>query len=98
VVCYGALSRYLGILSTTVENWDDAERHFEDALAMNARMKAWPWLAHTQYQYGTMLLLRDIAGDRNRAFALLDSALGTARRLGMRALEERIITALNNPS
>jgi hypothetical protein len=37
VACYGALSRYLGALATTLERWDDAARHFEDAIAMNAR-------------------------------------------------------------
>jgi tetratricopeptide (TPR) repeat protein len=88
--CYGALSRYLGALATTLERWDEAERHFEDALAMNARMEAWPWLAHTQYQYATMLLARDQAGGGEKARELLTAALLTARELGMRALEERI--------
>ena len=65
--CYGALSRYLGALATTLERWDEAAQHFEDALAMNARMEAWPWLAHTQYQYATMLLARDQAGDQRES-------------------------------
>jgi hypothetical protein len=90
--CHGAVSRYLGALATTLEQWDEAERHFEDALAMNARMEAWPWLAHTQYQYATMLLVRDQLGDCEKAKELLKAALVTARELGMRALEERIIT------
>jgi hypothetical protein len=70
--------------------WDEAERHFEDALAMNTSMAARPWLAHTQYQYATMLLSRDKRGDRDNAAALLKDALATARELGMRALERRI--------
>jgi tetratricopeptide (TPR) repeat protein len=90
VVCYGAISRYLGMLATTLEKWDDAARHFEDALAMNARMEAWPWLAHTQYQYAAMLLKRRAPTDRDRAFALLDSAQITAQRLGMNALTEKV--------
>jgi class 3 adenylate cyclase/tetratricopeptide (TPR) repeat protein len=98
IVSYGALSRYLGTLATTLERWDDAIRHFEDALTMNARMEAWPWLAHTQFQYAKMLLVRRHSIDRERAFALLDAALATARRLGMRALEERASALLNrNP-
>jgi tetratricopeptide (TPR) repeat protein len=88
--CYGTLSRYLGALATTLEQWDEATQHFEDALAMNARMEAWPWLAHTQYQYATMLLARDQPGDGEKARELLKAALLTARELGMRALEERI--------
>ena len=90
--CYGALSRYLGALATTLERWDEAAQHFEDALAMNARMDAWPWLAHTQYQYATMLLTRDQPSDSEKGWELLKAAWLTARDLGMRALEERIIT------
>jgi class 3 adenylate cyclase/tetratricopeptide (TPR) repeat protein len=92
--CYGALSRYLGALAATLERWDDASRHFEDAIAMNARMGARPWLAHTQEQYATMLLARRQSGDRDKAAALLDVALATTRELGMRALEERVTAAI----
>src|SRR5712691_13191867 len=96
--CYGALSRYLGALATTLGRWDEAAQHFEDALAMNARMETRPWLAHTQYQYATMLLTRDQSGDPStgsgqaseKARELLRAALITARELGMRALEERL--------
>jgi hypothetical protein len=91
--CYGALSRYLGALASTLERWDDAARHFEDALEMNARMDARTWLAHTQQQYATMLLARHQSGDRDKAATLLEAALVTARELGMRALEERITAA-----
>ncbi len=92
-VCYGALSRYLGALATILERWDDAARHFEDALVMNTRMDARPWLAHTQERYATMLLAGRQSGDQDKAAALLDAALATARELGMCALEERIISA-----
>ena len=98
VVFYGALSRYLGALATTLERWDDAIRHFEAALATNARMEAWTWLAHTQFQYADMLLVRGRSIDRERAFALLDSAVATTRLLGMRALEEKASALLNRQS
>jgi tetratricopeptide (TPR) repeat protein len=42
IVSCGALSRYLGALATVMKQWDDAARHFEDAVAMNSRMEAWP--------------------------------------------------------
>jgi len=93
IACHGALSRYLGALAATLERWDDAARHFEDALAMNARMDARVWLAHTQEQYATMLLTRHQSGDREKAAALLEAALATTRELGMGALEERITAA-----
>ena len=94
VACYGAMSRYLGALATTMGYWGTAAQHFEDALAMNARMEAWPWLAHTQYAYATMLLARSQPGDHDKATTLLDLALVTARELGMRALEERLVAHL----
>jgi DNA-binding NarL/FixJ family response regulator len=66
------------------------------ALAMNAQMGAKPWLAHTQHAYAVMLLSRKQPGDREQALSLLDEALGTARELGMRVLEERITTQMQH--
>jgi class 3 adenylate cyclase/DNA-binding CsgD family transcriptional regulator len=96
IVCYGAASRYLGMLAATMGHWQEAEQHFEDALAMNARMGARPWLAHTQHDYATMLLARHQPGDHEKAASLLHEALTTARELGMHALENRI-TAGTHP-
>jgi DNA-binding SARP family transcriptional activator len=79
----GSVARYLGILASTGSQWDDGARHFEDALAMNARMGARPWLAHTQRDYARMLLDRDAAGDREMAQLLLAKALATYEELGM---------------
>jgi DNA-binding NarL/FixJ family response regulator len=78
-------------------HWQEAEQHFEDALAMNARMGARPWLAHTQHDYATMLVTRDQPGDADKAGRFLQDALTAARALGMRALEERI-TARTHPA
>jgi DNA-binding CsgD family transcriptional regulator len=89
VACFGAASRHLGMLAATMKRWPDAERHFEAALAMNARQGGRPWLAHTQHQYAGMLLARSANGDRDRAVALLDDALAIAREIGMAALAER---------
>ena len=41
----GSVSRYLGLLATTMKSWDDAEEHFEAGLAMNAECGFRPWLA-----------------------------------------------------
>jgi DNA-binding SARP family transcriptional activator len=79
----GSVSRYLGILASTMSRWDDAQSHFEDALAMNERMGARPWLAHTQHDYARMLLARDEPGDRERAQELVHQALATYRELGI---------------
>jgi tetratricopeptide (TPR) repeat protein len=91
--CVGAASRFLGQLSATMGQWQEAEEHFEEALEMNTRMGARPWLAHTQYQYASMLLARSVAGDIERARKLLDEAETISRQLGMRSLETRIAAA-----
>ncbi len=88
-VCYGSASRYLGLLAVTMKRWEEAEKHLEDALEMNAMMGARPWLARTQHDYAKMLLARDEPGDREKALELLTQALDTAQDLGMKALVER---------
>jgi hypothetical protein len=94
VVYCGAVSRHLGALAAILERWEDAERHFNHALSMNAKLGARPFLAHTQHQYAVMLLSRDQAGDSEKVAKLLKDGLATARQLGMRALEERITSGL----
>jgi class 3 adenylate cyclase/tetratricopeptide (TPR) repeat protein len=91
VACTGSAARYLGMLATTMARWDEAEQHFQAALAMNTRMRARPYLAHTQQQYADMLLTRGQPGDRNKAMSLLDEALAIARQLGMGALTDRAL-------
>jgi tetratricopeptide (TPR) repeat protein len=98
---FGAGSRFLGQLAATMGRWHQAESHFDQALAMNARMGAKPWLAHTQYQYAHMLLKRSAgaaAGDIQRARTLLDEAAKIARQLGMRSLEKRISDLSRKPA
>ena len=79
----GSVSRYLGLLAAAVSRWDDAAHHFEEALAMNERMGARPWLAHTQLDFARMLLARDGAGDRERSQVMLEAGVASYRELGM---------------
>ncbi len=79
----GSIARYLGLLATVTTRFEDAELHFEDAIAANARMGARPWLAHTQADYARMLLERGDADGGKRAQTLLQEALTTYRELGM---------------
>jgi DNA-binding NarL/FixJ family response regulator len=96
VACYGAASRYLGMLATTMSHWQEAQRHFEDALAMNKQMGAKTWLAHTQHEYANMLLARAQPSDHEKALSLLQEALSISRTLGMRALEEQVSVRLEH--
>jgi len=92
VVCYGAATRYLGLLASTMSRWEAAEQHFNEALAMNTRMGAKPYLARTYHEYAEMLLARGQPGDHAKALDLLDEALAIAREVGMQALVERVAT------
>jgi ATP/maltotriose-dependent transcriptional regulator MalT len=89
VACYGAADRHLGMLASTLGEWDRAQHHFERAMALNRQMGALTWLAHSAYEYGRMLLRRS-RGDRKHAAQLLGEADRLAEQIGMRALLGRI--------
>jgi hypothetical protein len=63
----------------------DAERHFEDALAFNLRIGARLFLAHTQHAYGRILLdaAGQHSGDLSHARELLHAALTIYDDLGV---------------
>jgi DNA-binding CsgD family transcriptional regulator len=90
IACFGAADAFLGSLCATMKRWDDAERHFLAALAMNERQGARPALAHTRFRYASMLLACHGAAGRQLADNLLEAAARDAAALGMRALSERI--------
>ena len=85
----GAASRYTALLAATMECWDDARAHFEDAIAMNERMGARPWLARSAVDYATMLRRCDSPGSE-RANELLALAASLADDIGMSVLRRRI--------
>jgi tetratricopeptide (TPR) repeat protein len=85
----GSIARYLGLLATPLERWDEAADHFKAALEMNERMGLRPWLALTQEDYARMLLMRALPGDRGQAQQLLSRARASYRELGMTIREER---------
>jgi tetratricopeptide (TPR) repeat protein len=89
LLCQGSASRLLGLLATTLSQLQEAERHFEHALTMNAQIRSPLWIAHTQHDYARMLLLRDRSGDRDKALELLTDALATAQQLGLTALADK---------
>ncbi len=86
----GSVARSLGLLATLLGRHEEAEQHFQAGLLANERMGARPWVARTQHEYAQLLLARDAPGDRERARELLDTALETARALGMATLSARI--------
>jgi len=88
--CYGAAARYLGMLATVMADWQAARRHFEQALAFDAKLGARPWLAHSQVEYASMLLQEGDAACADRAAALLSESLVAAHEMGMGLLTEKI--------
>jgi DNA-binding SARP family transcriptional activator/tetratricopeptide (TPR) repeat protein len=84
--CNGSASRPLGILAATMRDWERAERHFGDALAMHEAMRARPFVARTQVAWAETELAR---GDGAAARDRLAEAIVIADALGMRALGER---------
>jgi class 3 adenylate cyclase/tetratricopeptide (TPR) repeat protein len=89
-VCYGAASRYLGMLATTLGEFDKAEAHFEHALEMNTAIGARPWLAHTKAEYALLLRRRGGKGVSERAEMLANEAWEIAAELDMVRLKRRL--------
>ena len=86
----GSVARCLGVLAATMHRFDDADRHFRQALAHNVEMGAHPWVARTRYDHARMLLRRDAPGDREIAEKLIALALEDVRGTGLSALARRI--------
>ena len=87
---YGSVAFALGRLSALCRRFDDAEAHFEAALAANRTIRAIVWHAHTQCELASLLLTRRVGDDRERARDLIDSALQTAEALNLVRLRKRL--------
>jgi DNA-binding SARP family transcriptional activator len=89
LLCQGSAARSLGQLATALSRYEDAARHFEQALEANARIRSPLWIAHTRHDYARMLLARGRPGDDEQALGLLDQALAAAEELGLKALADK---------
>ena len=83
----GCVSYYLGLLATTMERWDDADEHFDEALSLNIKWGYRLHVTNTQCAWADMLLRRGRGEDRQRAADLLDQANATSTELGLVRLE-----------
>jgi len=95
--CLGAADRFLGVAAANTGRWDDAERHFEAAVALEEAAGSAPLLARTQFSYARALAARGRRLDRTRALDLLDAAAVAADeldlgglQLGLGALRDRL--------
>ena len=102
VVCRGAVSHYLGLLAAVLRRWEDAARHFDDALALHGRMRSAPLLARTRCACAEMLVAWNRespdTGRLHRARDLASAARTSAEALGLTALVERSVRVLDTLS
>ncbi|MGH7855868.1 MAG: hypothetical protein ACREQY_00950, partial [Candidatus Binatia bacterium] len=80
--CEGAVSRFLGLLATTLSRFDEAERYFADARARHTRMGAPLLLARTDVAEAEMCLRRGGPADFERTRELVESVEGVGRDFG----------------
>jgi tetratricopeptide (TPR) repeat protein len=90
--CLGAADRFLGVAAANTRRWDDAERHFEAALALEEAAGAAPLVARTQLAYARALAARGRRLDRARTLGLLDAAAGAADELDLGGLHRGLGT------
>ncbi len=83
------LSALLGRLATSLSRWDEAAKHFEQALEICTRNELRPLRAMVQYLYAVMLVRKGGPDDLARAALMLTEVLAVAAELGMPPLVER---------
>ena len=86
VVCLGSVSLYIALAETAMARWEEADKHFGDAIRANTRLGARSLEARTQLGYARMLIRRGRARDRPHVLDLLDRAAAIATALGTDAL------------
>ncbi len=79
----GSIGLGAGVLASCLGRWEDAERHFEHALAVNERLGARPWVVRSRRAWAQMLLERNRPGDTERARELIAAGRAEAEQLGM---------------
>jgi hypothetical protein len=90
----GSVSLHLGLLATTIGDWPDAEARFAVAAAAHERFGALGLLARTHLEWARMLIARGDSGDAERAHAVLQRALTSARELGLAKIEREAVELL----
>lgn len=92
--CLGAGAHHLGVLATTMGDFDGAEAHFSAAERAQDAMDAPAWTARTRSAWARMLMTRGRQQDVERAQVLLRAALETAQEFGFGAIERQAASLL----
>jgi class 3 adenylate cyclase/tetratricopeptide (TPR) repeat protein len=83
IICYGSLALPCAQLAACLQRWDEADRYFGEAEAMNERIGARPYLVRTRRAWAAMLIDRNAPEDGARIVALMATAREAAVDLGM---------------
>jgi class 3 adenylate cyclase len=86
-IIMGTVAFHLGLLATTIGDFDTAGSDFAHAEAIEERIGAPTWLARTRLEWARMLLRRSGPGDTERARDLLTQAFDAAREFGLLRVE-----------
>ena len=86
------------IAAAAGEHWDDAERHFEQALQAANEIPHVPEQADIRYWHAWMFVTRHAAGDEARARVLLEDALPMFERTGRKRRKRESEELLRRPA
>jgi DNA-binding winged helix-turn-helix (wHTH) protein/tetratricopeptide (TPR) repeat protein len=93
-ICLGVSDRALGTLAALALDWETAEKHLAQALAIGELHASPPMLALTLERYGSVLLRGGSAQDRSRARTMLSRAAELATQLGMRSVLSNVTDSI----
>jgi DNA-binding NarL/FixJ family response regulator len=79
----GAVARSLGTMAVAFGQRDDAVRHLTEAVALEKRAGAVPFLAVAQLELARALAARGGPGDRGQAERAAETCVQVARRIGL---------------
>ena len=94
LVCQGSVARACGMVAAAAHRWDEAQRHFQAALAVHRRIGALPLLARTQLEWSGVLEQRGRKIDRRRAADWRRRSADVAGSLKM----SRLLQEINGPA
>lgn len=89
VICFGSVSRVLGLLATTLGRLDEAVDLFDAAITLDRRIGATAFVLLDEVSLAAALAARRSQGDLQRAVSLLNDAEPHAEKLGMGAVTSR---------
>jgi DNA-binding winged helix-turn-helix (wHTH) protein len=85
----GPVARAMGVLTTLLGRFDDAETWLAEAARRSAAMGWTVWETRAQLDWAQLLVARGAAGDREAAREKIATAIDTARALGLVGLSRR---------